>query len=287
MIITKLKGGLGNQMFQYAVGRQLALTLGVPLKLDISYFHKSGTGSYKLDSFNIQEFFATKEEIELLTGRPILIKRIIKRLLGNPQPLSPSHIREIFFHFDPAILTLADNIYLEGYWQSAKYFTSIAPFIRNEFTLKNQLSTSAAKIRDVIENSNSISIHIRRGDYISNPDINQLHGVCSADYYHKCIEFFYNSLDDPMFFIFSDDLSWSRKNISIDARTEFVETHSTVEDFWLMKSCRHHIIANSTFSWWSAWLDDRPDSITFAPAQWFKDILSKTEDLFPSSWSKV
>ncbi|MCK4744844.1 alpha-1,2-fucosyltransferase, partial [Candidatus Parcubacteria bacterium] len=220
-------------------------------------------------------------------------KEIKKNKISNfLEKLKPIRLRlvitkEQHSHFDSKILKLIGNIYLDGYWQSEKYFKNIENSIRKEFTLKNDLQLKAKKLLRKIKNTESISIHIRRNDYISHKPANQYHGVCHLSYYKKAINVIIKKIDDPHFFVFSDDIDWCKKNLKIKFPTIFVEGNKDYEDLILMSKCKHNIIANSTFSWWGAWLNNNPNKIVIAPKKWFRKKSINTKDLIPKTWIKI
>ena len=285
MIITKLIGGLGNQMFQYAAGRQLAYKLGVELKLDILDFDHYKLRKYELDVFNIQENFATAEEIADLTIlKRNIIERFISRLLHKPYRPLPTYIKE---SFNSEIMNMYDGVYLDGYWQSEKYFADIIEIIREEFIITTTQEGLNRKLADQIKSCNSVSLHIRRGDYVSNPETNKAHGICDIDYYLHCIEHLTKTVEHPHFFAFSDDIEWVRQNLKIPYPITFIENNGqdkSYEDLRLMSQCKHHIIANSSFSWWGAWLNPNEDKIVFAPRKWFANKDANIQDRIPNQW---
>jgi hypothetical protein len=293
MIIVKLNGGLGNQMFQYALGRQLAHRNNVDVRLDITEFEKYPLRSYRLDNFNIIEKIATKQEIKNLKREN---NRYSKFFFDTSERLVPyykrSVVREQGFNFDPNILRIRKNAYLEGYWQSEKYFRDSEMVIRNEFTLRNPPDAINQRFIDDITRHESVSIHIRRGDYVSDPATNQTHGIIPTEYYQKAIEKIGEEVDNPRYFLFSDDHQWVKDNFPSDDLVTCV-THNSFnsdhEDLRLMSLCNHHIIANSSFSWWGAWLGKNPDKIVYAPKKWFgTDAFNKsTSDLFPQAWKTI
>jgi hypothetical protein len=289
MIIVKLIGGLGNQMFQYAVGRRLALKLNVELKLDITGFDNYKLRKYSLSNFKIQENIATLQEINSLT-KPTISQRLCTKIL-HMRPKDPkTYVCEKQFHFDPNILNLFGDVYMEGYWQSEKYFVDIAEIIRQEFTLKDPQVGKNSELAEHIASSESVSIHIRRGDYVSDSRTNKLHGCCNIEYYICCLEHLTQIIANPHLYIFSDDPSWVSENLKITYPMTIIDQNrieKDYEDLRLMSQCRHHIIANSTFSWWGAWLNPRIDKIVIAPKQWFSEeeqSLRIVNDLIPSSW---
>lgn len=291
MIIVKLMGGLGNQMFQYAAARRLASLHNTSVKLDLSFFGKDVPGilprSYALVPFAIHAEPATDQEIaNLYEPQAGTIKRFAR--LMNPC-YRRIHIREQYFHFDSSILELTDNIYLDGYWQSEKYFRDIDGIIRQDFKINTVLDSLNRQAIEEIEATESVSVHIRRSDYISNSSASKILGACPIDYYQKAIDFITVRVCNPKFYIFSDDIDWAIKNIKIQHPTTFVNNNSDKEheDLRLMSLCKHNIIANSSFSWWGAWLNSNPDKIVIAPANWFKTTGYDTRDLLPKSWVQL
>lgn len=283
MIITKLIGGLGNQMFQYAVGRSLAYANNTELKLDISgYNNQKGITprSYMLNIFNIQSNYANEKEIHKFRGNNIFL-RILK---------ISSYIKEKQFYFDPKILIVKDNSYLDGYWHSEKYFKEIEQIIRKEFTLKDKPDVTNRKMISYINNCDSVSIHIRRGDYVFDKKTNKFHGICSLGYYLKAVALVAKKVKNPQFFIFSDDPIWTKQNLHLKFPCVYVDHNvgrKDYEDMRLMSKCKHNIIANSSFSWWGAWLNNNLDKIVVAPKQWFHDKSINTRDLIPESWIRI
>jgi hypothetical protein len=270
LIITKLIGGLGNQMFQYAIGRRLALAHNTMLKLDITGFRDYKLWSYYLNHFNIIENIATENEINDLKNR--------------------RYIRQRFFHFDSSLLKLDSDAYLEGYWQSEKYFQDIEDIIREEFVLKHSPSNENRRLIHLIEESNAVAVHIRRGDYLSNAAAYQFHGICPLTYYYKAVAELTKEISKPHFFIFSDDLFWTQENFKINFPITFATIngpHQGYEDLRLMSLCKYHVIANSSFSWWGAWLSQYPGKIVYTPKEWFNDKDINTDDLIPKTWRLI
>jgi Glycosyl transferase family 11 len=296
MIIVKLMGGLGNQMFQYSFGRRMAEKKGVQLKLDLSLLRDRSPRpdftyrDYELNIFNIKEAIAKEEEIKKYTApKP---KNLLPRIFYKIKKRFSSQdlVKEKYYHFDNSVFDVSCNSYLEGYWQSEKYFIDIQEIIREEFQFRDLPIGNIAELQNKIKSLNSVSIHIRRGDYVSNKATNAYHGVCSLEYYHKAITFLLDKLDAPHFFIFSDEIEWAKENLIIESPHSFVENDKQVpayEDMRLMGSCNHHIIANSSFSWWAAWLNDNKNKIVIAPKDWFADTEKNTKDLVPESWIRI
>ena len=291
MIIVYLKGGLGNQMFQYAVGRHLAHINNTELKMDISAYNYDGPLEYALGPFNVNTSFAGDEEIaklkEITAGG---FEKFVYGLFHKSKMQSKSFVRYNKPDFNPSILRHPDNVYIEGYYNSEKYFIQIEQIIRDEFSFKEAPSGKNKEVADMIAQSNAVSLHIRRGDYVADPTKHTSHGFCGLEYYQRSIEKILGKVDDPTFFVFSDSADWCRENLKIGHNVVYVD-HNNMdtchEDMRLMSLCRHNIIANSTFSWWGAWLNGNPDKMVFAPKQWFARSDKNPKDIIPESWIKL
>ncbi len=289
MLIAHVIGGIGNQMFQYAAIRALSLARQVPFSLDISEFT-----DYKLhQGFELERVFdcpiriASKEEVfERLDWQ---YSPFMRRLLARPV-MSVFRRRNIVFepHFNhwSGIDDVPADSYLVGYWQSEKYFREVAQAIRTDFTFKSSLNLRNAEIVEQIKSTNAVSLHVRRGDYLQNPKVRATHGVCQLEYYRLAIQYVAARVQRPVFFIFSDDMGWVKKNLRIDFHCEYVDHNQGVEsynDMRLMSLCQHHIIANSSFSWWGAWINSRSDKIVVAPKRWLAGAVN-TSDVLPKEW---
>jgi len=292
MIIVKIHGGLGNQLFQYAAGRALAESLHMPLKLDNLFFMGSPNRKFILEKFNISPQFATQEEINSVKMRdyPFPVQKMIS-LFRKVKGANNLYIKEGSRSLDVDKLGGYDQIYLKGYWQNEKYFQHIEPVIRSEFTLTSKPDPINQQYLADILFSNSVSVHIRRGDYISDPIVNKKFVVCNLDYYYKAIDLISERVTNPQFYIFSDDTEWVSENFHIKHPTVLISHNKNQEheDLRLMSFCKHHIIANSSFSWWGAWLCDHKEKIVLAPAKWYKNLtLTKSnKDFIPQSWQKI
>jgi len=287
-------------MFQYALGRHLAEHNSTLLKLDVTGYEEYKLHRYALHCFKIWEHIATIEEIETFKRRNItftgkILSKLRKRWLGVSSSTSDFYrdttvIKERRSSFDSSVLEAKGNVYLEGYWQSERYFSSIRDILLREFSFKYELNTKGRDIAEQMQESESVSLHIRRGDYAHNSLTNQIHGVCSLGYYKKAINAITQKIPDCHFYIFSDDHTWVCDNFSIDYPFTLVEHNdasTSYEDLRLMSLCRHNIIANSSFSWWGAWLNTNPKKIVVSPEGWFNDKSIDTVDLIPEGWSKI
>lgn len=289
MIVSQVIGGLGNQIFQYAAGRATALKRSVPLRLDVSGFASYGLyQGFELSKvFNLVTDIATQEDIKSILGcradktlRRVLTHPVAARLRGR------HYIVEPYFHYWPEIANVPRDCYLVGYWQSEKYFQDIAPVIRADFTFKHPLKNLNAEIARKIGQVSAVSLHVRRGDYAGNPKTTATHGLCSLEYYQQAIQYVLDRVGQPYFFIFSDDIAWAKENLKVDIPCHYVNHNrgaASYIDMQLMSLCQHHIIANSSFSWWGAWLNPSPDKIVFAPRKWFAND-NDVNDLIPQGW---
>ena len=293
MIIVKLIGGLGNQLFQYAFARSLAITHDVSFKLDISSFDTYKLREYSLMHFNIIENFASESELRL-------VKKNYCEYWKNKliDLLSPYHkktlIKERKFTYDSELINNIDFskkiIYFEGYWQTEKYFSLIKNTITKELELKTSIDDENKKHAESINRFNSVSIHIRRGDYVHNKNTQKYHGACGLDYYSKAVEIISSKVTEPYFFIFSDEPEWVENNLKLKFPTTYIKNNDSSkshEDLKLMALCKHNIIANSTFSWWGAWLNKNNDKIIISPAKWFQTESIDYSDVIPNGWIKI
>lgn len=292
MIIGKMLGGLGNQMFQYAATRSLALDRCVSYSLDIAQFSK-----YKLhQGFELNSIFdcnsplATQFDIKNVLGWQS--NKIVRQCIEYPA-LSrfrlSSWVKEPYFKYWKGFYDAPSNCYLEGYWQSEKYFVNVKDVIREDFRFRLTMSPKNAFLAKKIEESNAISLHVRRGDYVSNRCANEVHGVCSIEYYKKAIKYIAEKIANPKFFVFSDDMDWVRENIDIGYPNVLIDHNNGFEsynDMRLMSMCQHHIVANSTFSWWGAWLNPSLEKVVIAPRKWFAQG-KDASDLIPDNWITI
>jgi len=289
MIIIKLRGGLGNQLFQYALGRKLAETLNTELKIDLSLLHERTNMTpreYKLNIFAINATIATKQDERKVLGLKLLhpIKRRFWKL--GLDLFHWNYFRETSFEFHPELLQHKGSMVLEGYWQSEDYFKDIRPLLLKELTVKESFVSSEIRLQSQhLQQHESIAIHVRRGDYIANPTVNQLFGICTLEYYDNAINWMKQHIQHPTFYIFSDDTDWCKTHFKMPSNEiNFITGNKDYEDFLLMSSCRHQIIANSSFSWWAAWLNQNQNKHIIAPKNWFVSSKLNTSHVVPAEW---
>lgn len=288
MIIINIIGGLGNQMFQYALGRSLSLLHNIEFKMDIQdfngYFH-----DYNLNQLNIVSNICSNEERDAFKGKFDRDKKWIKFKNFFKTYYNRSIIKEKYVQFDPLILGVKSG-YFQGYWQSERYFQNIKEIIRDDFKFISMPNDQNKNTIQAIEQYNSVSLHIRRGDYITNPVFNQVHGTMPLTYYHEAIRYIVRKVDNPHFYVFSDDPEWAETNLHIKFPAYYIAHNKgkqSFEDMRLMSCCKHNIIANSTFSWWGAWLNNNPEKVVIAPTKWFNKTAHKTDDLIPQEWIRI
>jgi len=181
------------------------------------------------------------------------------------------------------------TIYLSGYWQSEKYFDDVSGIIREEFQLKNEPAGLNLELVRAMRGSQAVSLHVRRGDYVSNPIAASYHGVCSLEYYRTAIKLIEEKVANPKFYVFSDDIPWCKENLRFPQPATYVDHNSDepFEDLRLMSFCKHFIIANSSFSWWGAWLSRNQEKIVLAPKKWFLTREKDDRDQVPANWIRI
>ena len=288
-ITIRLIGGLGNQMFQYAAARALALRRGAQLRLDLSGYETYGLRRYELGAYRVDASITPADAIAA-ASTPLTIRRRIGRLWQKPPPQPVNHYREPHFAFDPKLAEQPLPLYMDGYWQSERYFSDVRDVVRNDLTPIEPLEPANAEIAARIDATNAVSLHVRRGDYVTDAQTSAYHGVCSLDYYRAAIGYVRSRVPNAHMFVFSDDPRWTRSNLKTDLPTTYVTANPAdrgYRDMQLMSRCKHHIIANSSFSWWGAWLNPSPDKTVVAPARWFAGANSDTSDLLPSEWVRL
>lgn len=277
-VVVSLKGGLGNQLFQYAAGRALAQARNARLLIDVAgYANESRGREYRLDCFNIQA--------QLINVHFGLLKRRIKRRL--PQRWQRFVYQEQDpMRYDSDLLEINRSVELRGFWQSERYFQAIAPLLRQELTFRQRPTGRNAALTEEIAGFESVSIHVRRGDYVGS----NLHLVLPLSYYEAAIARVARVAREARYYIFSDDIPWCREHLVFPGPVTFLDHNGPdgdYEDLRLMSLCKHHIIANSSFSWWGAWLAEHEDQIVIAPRQWLEDSTRTAEDRIPERWEQL
>jgi hypothetical protein len=291
MIITRLKGGLGNQMFQYAAGLALSHKMNTSLKVDGSFLYESDSvnsitpRNFELSCFGIQDDSLYHSEFKLL--RRFLQSRFYRIVQSRmPSMLPWKYVQERQFNFDPTFFQNQGNCMLDGYWQSEKYYLSVETKVRTAFSIKVNISEKSSSLQRYLQEHATASVHIRRGDLLTNPEAAALHGVCSDMYYQSALEKLKSLNSDLKIIVFSDEPDYVLQKMQFLQPDVIVDwNHGRGwEDMFLMRQCSHHIIANSSFSWWGAWLNPSKNKVVIAPAKWFASGNFDTGTLYPENW---
>jgi hypothetical protein len=276
-------------MFQYAIAFAFAKNNNTTPKLDIrdhqTHYDLHG---YGLNHFSISGSVATTLDIvpfdygnESIRAK---IYRFFKKISGQHHYLVEKKLTNT-----DNLMTRKGDVFLDGFWQSEKFFIDHRAALINEFVPKEELNTASNEALVKIQNSNSVSIHVRRGDYASDPETRKIHGLCPMDYYKRAITHIKQKVQNPIFYLFSDDPEWAKEHLKLkDADLiDFNGIKKAHLDMWLMAGCKHNIIANSTFSWWGAWLNRNDDKIVIAPEKWFADPSRNSTDIIPNTWLRL
>jgi hypothetical protein len=285
MIYSRIRGGLGNQLFQYCMARSLADKLETNLGLDIRDFSQDSPYLMGLKNFNIRANFDPPGMIKHKKNG--YIKFLIDIISKNHKLV----YKEPHLSFDKNYASLPNGSYLKGYWQSEKYFENNKLNILNDLRIITDQSSQNVEISKQIASNVSVSLHIRRGDYVSNSEYNATHGTCSLSYYKTAVSYLLKNIGKNFtIFAFSDDPEWVYSNLKLPVDIRFVNNNSSeysYEDLRLMSECNHNIIANSSFSWWGAWLNTNNNKIVIAPSKWYANQYIKNNDIIPANWIKI
>ena len=284
MIIVKLMGGMGNQMFQYALYRAL-LAQGKEVKLDREKFtHIDEKRDCFLDygCFDLEYELCTKKEARKYVLGTGMTARVLMRVFGDR---STHYYEKRGYEYDSAVMGLSEG-YLDGGWQSWKYFKDIEPDIKKVYRFENKLAGRNKQFENQIQSTNSVAVHVRRGDYVK---LQKIYGnICTIEYYNKAIEIINQTIVSPVFYFFSNDMDWTRRNFGDRKNYIYVEGNSETKgyiDMKLMSECQHQIIANSSFSWWAAYLNSNLDKKVICPDRWVNG--KETLDVYCLDWIKV
>lgn len=298
-VLVRLKGGLGNQLFQYAAAKEQAFSRGIEVvHLDLSYLEtkrnpkKFTNRIYELGSFNFNTIFATDEDISsfLVT----ISRKNYIRIMQDILPISRYTVRDNYSVFRK-YLDKSNSCYLNGYFQSERYFTNIASSLKSD--LYSKLKAVREQIKEkllpdiYLQLASSVCLHIRRGDYITLPSASKTHGNCDVDYFKDAIDFLKNKIHLSNIYVFSDDIEWCESNLPYQQLFNFKFMSkdlglSAFEEFAVMSGFEHFIISNSSFSWWTAWIGETEDSVIITPKQWSLTSV-KSEQIVPNRWLKI
>ncbi|MDD9937601.1 MAG: alpha-1,2-fucosyltransferase [Myxococcales bacterium] len=283
IVVVAIHDGFGNQLFQYAAGRGYAARTGAVLQLDTDASEANEGRPYGLRLLGIEATKASERDIRRLAPRQDRLTRVLRRLSGRSITSTRTCFKETkFYHFDDRMLTLRPHLYLYGYWQSARYFDNVREELKHEARVTAPIPEQTRRLRERIASTHSVCVHVRRGDYAGS-----IFRMLPVEYYHHAAAHMAGYVSAPVFYLFSNDPEWARDSLKLPGETVLAAEHSGgsfIEDFYLMRAARHFIIANSTFSWWPAWLGDHPDKITVAPARWFKREDWSAPELVEPGW---
>lgn len=294
--IVKLNGGLGNQMFQFAFSYALAKKTGAEILYDYSYFSETDNElarirNYELAAFNLECPEAGGNDIDLIV--PEDARKLYEKFLGDVfkiKKFAPQKnmVRQSDAYKYSKRFSDPKMYYYEGYYQNEKFFKEYRNELIECFSIKGELDEKNQSVIDAINSTESVSLHIRRGDYVTLQCSKDFHGLCPLDYYQKAIEYIAKKVKKPHFYLFSDDIDWIVKNLKIDYPYTIINFNQDKGwlDLNLMKNCKHNVIANSSFSWWAAWLNENPEKIVIAPKNWVAKKNVKC-DIVPKDWVKL
>lgn len=290
MIVVKLIGGLGNQMFQYAAGFVLAQKYKVSLKMDVQFlldrikrYYRHTHRDYAMDVFSISGEIASHDDISKFVyprrGNKY-IYQVLKRLYGER-----SVYKEDSLETDKAFFDIPDNAYLDGYWQNYKYIVGSERCLKKEFVFKDSLPDSHKLIAERMQLKRSVCVVVRRGDYVGHPTLD----IIDAAFYAKAMSFLSSRMEDLLFFVFSDDIGWCKENIGCQGcDIFFVDQKYTGPKagyyLQLMSLCKHYIVPNSTYAWWGAWLGSYRDKVVVTSGVWYKGQKEERNSILPNEW---
>lgn len=293
MLIARITGGIGNQLFQYAFIRSLSLKLNLKFFLDLSWYRdfEKFEDCTNPNSATKREFLLDKFKITQNYLNPLYLKTShhLRRYSGvNKLPLLRYFNYITINEKDFAInnLPLNRNIYLKGIWQNSKLFVEFNDLLKNEILLKNELSSDNNRFLQKIRSTNSIALHIRRGDLINRPNAIRDQPYSSDEYYQEGIKIIGKKIRNTVLYIFSDDIKWVENSLKFDQPTVYINSDGPdFEHFYLMSQCNHNIIANSTYSWWAAWLNTNDNKIIISPKWWYRDSKHNNSIIWiPNNW---
>jgi hypothetical protein len=288
MIVAFLTDRLGNQLFQYAAAKALAVRNNTIVKIDKRYYDDYAPAgfAYELDSFCVPQQFLGREEVKKYTWESdSILYRTIRKIYPKRTYFEKS------FEYDKQFEYLTGTVYLRGFWQSYKYFAAIEDIIRQEFRFKTIVDHENDAFAKDILTSESVCLSIRRGDHVTNPKIGNTFGSCGPSYYKQGLNILEQGGKKLKLFIFSDDIEWCRKNLDFSHPMVFVQHNFSDSryDYYLqlMSLCKHFIIPVSTFPWWGAWLSTYAEKTVISPKIWFNDPKINTQDLCPPDWIRI
>ena len=290
MITVRIKGGLGNQLFQYASAYALSSRLNQKLVIDNSFFHSQTLRGYKLANLNIESKEITLNEQKLVKiYKNKYLNKVLRKMNFRTLPCmnNTSYLLETRSDIVPEFFTInKKNIYIDGYYQSTKYFSEYRQSLLEQFTPTYPMEAEYIEELEKILECNSVAVHLRRGDFLNaQNDSNPNHYLLGEQYYHNSLKYIEKNVENPVFFWFSDDIEWVKKKFGEKQNYRFVSLktkHGDIDELMLMKNCHHIISANSTFSWWASWLNEHEDAIHTCPERRYGNL-----HMIPEDWVKI
>ena len=290
MIVVRLMGGLGNQMFQYAAARRLALASGSSLVVDLGWFAHEARRYRTPREFELGRFGLRARWVTLPPRTVEAWERGEAARLGlRRRRLSVLRDEGAATRVDQRVLAAPDDVLLAGYWQSERYFMEVSDVIRADFSFRGTPPAPYAELLRVARAPTSVGVHVRRGDYVDDPVANAFHGTLDARYYREAVERIAERSGDIHVLLVSDDPEWAAGHLHFDHQVTNVSAAGgdAVDELRVLAACTHHVIANSSFSWWGAWLAEREGQIVVAPRRWFRDAAIDTSELLPLRWIRL
>lgn len=294
--IVKFNGGLGNQMFQFACALALSKKFNTEITMDFSWFEEVKTHinvtprEFEMNVFNLDYQMATLEDLSkvIKTDKRLLLEKFLGNILkiNKFKSLKNRYLQKFAHEYDKKVFESDEYLLYEGYFQNEKYFKHLRKELLEMYQIKSEIDEQNQRVLDEIKSKNSISLHVRRGDYLTLDGAKRCHGVCPLKYYQKAVKYIAKKVTDPHFYIFSDDIPWVIENLKPEYPYTVVDFNSNKGflDMNLMKNCKHNIIANSSFSWWGAWLNENPSKIVIAPKKWLCE--KQKDSIIPKNWIK-
>ncbi|THD43820.1 MAG: alpha-1,2-fucosyltransferase [Bradyrhizobium sp.] len=293
-VCMRIHCGLGNQLFMAALGLRLAQERKVRLIFDASaYLPREADRTYQLTNFSIAATTLSAPEKKGFARSPLRFLnpqyRLAKRLASMRRH---NFVRQRIWEFDHDVVKVVAPVYLEGYWQTERYFSNVEGLIRQQFQLRQPITERRREwVKSIARaGASAVSLHVRRGDYVTQAQSGGALWLCPAEWYASAMTAIAEQIEAPQFFVFSDDPGWARANLPDTWPRNFIEPDADgrdFEDLYVMSTCRHHVIPNSTFSWWGAWLNPRRDKTVIAPLKWFTTQSIDTSDMTPANWRRI
>ena len=290
MITVRIKGGLGNQLFQYAAAYALSKRTKQDMQMDISFFPQQTLRGFKLDKLNISCMKISNQQSKIVQiYKNKYLNKFLRKVNIRQLPCeNKGHfLLETRSDIVPEYFKIQQNdIYIDGYYQSERYFVQYREDLIKQFTSRYPFEEAYINVFNLVERCNSVAVHVRRGDFLNaQNDRNPNHYLLGEKYYHLALQYMEKNIDNPHFFWFSDDIEWVKQNFGERENFTFISLQTKypdIDEMMLMKNCKHIIAANSTFSWWASWLNEHKKSIHICPEKRYGNL-----HMIPCEWIKI